>query len=172
MTADPYVQPIPQWVYLQNDDELRAWYEYDNRWKHDIWAQLGGGSDGIDDVLEKANSNENQIAALYGHIAKLESIIEDFHFEVPIFNPDEIWYPNDINSAHTAIHKEELNCTQGPVITMPTSGRVKVNNKDGAVVTVNLSGSQTIFGESTVLIESKGSVIFKYQVDSDEWVFG
>lgn len=59
MTADPYVQPIPQWVYQQNDDELRAWYEYDNRWKHDIWAQLGGGDDILNEAQEFRHLSQN-----------------------------------------------------------------------------------------------------------------
>lgn len=81
------------------------------------------------------------------------------------------WNETSSSSDYTASDYDEINATQGASITMPTSGRVKINNIDGATVTVYMSGSQTIFGESIVLIESQGSVIFKYLPLSDQWVF-
>lgn len=75
------------------------------------------------------------------------------------------------SSNYTANNYDEINATLSAVITLPTSGKVKVNNIDGTVVTVNLSASQTIFGENSVQIQSKGSVIFKHLINSNQWVF-
>ncbi|MBL4753775.1 MAG: hypothetical protein JKY52_09320 [Flavobacteriales bacterium] len=52
--VDPFLYPIPP-EFLK-DPEVRAWFEYDNRWKHDIWLRTGGGDDAV---------AESQIGELY-----------------------------------------------------------------------------------------------------------
>lgn len=81
------------------------------------------------------------------------------------------WRELAIGSTYTAIDYDEINATQSAVITMPLYGRVKVNNIDGSIITVNFIGGQTIFGDSCVQIHSKGSVIFKHLIASNQWVF-
>ncbi|MEE8289575.1 MAG: hypothetical protein V3R25_09200 [Nitrosomonadaceae bacterium] len=44
--VDPYVQRIPR-KFLE-DPELRPWFEYLNRFLHDLWQRSGGGDDAID----------------------------------------------------------------------------------------------------------------------------
>lgn len=71
--ADPYVVRIPKFVFDTNDQELISWYEYDNRWKHDIFQQLGGGSDFISD----SEASFSRILSLSSQIARLDEQISD-----------------------------------------------------------------------------------------------
>jgi len=52
--VDPYVIQPP--LRVSNPDgtltaEFAAWFQYDNRWKHDIWVRTGAGDDAIDGGL-------------------------------------------------------------------------------------------------------------------------
>lgn len=171
MTIDPYVVRIPQVVLNSKDQEWIAWYIYDNRWKHDVWRSLGGGSSTIDSAIFEASGNSDQIGfltaslgAAFQKISDLEAQISD---PIPVVSE---WLTVDVSADYTADDGEEINATLSPTITMPTSGRVKVNNQDGSDVVVNFTG-QTIFGDTQVIIQNYGSVVFKYQPDSDTWGF-
>lgn len=48
--VDPYLYRIPRAFLEHKDKEVRAWFEYDNRWKNDIWLRTGGGVDKIEDI--------------------------------------------------------------------------------------------------------------------------
>lgn len=167
---DPYVIRIPQVVLNSKDQELISWYVYDNRWKHDVWRSLGAGT-AIDSAVFETSGNQDQIdfltaslSAALDRIADLEAQLDDE------LNPVSEWLPVDVSSDYTADDWQEINATGSPVITMPASGRVKINNLDGSYVVADF-GTQTIFGENLVVIESEGSVIFKYLPESDVWVF-
>lgn len=84
---------------------------------------------------------------------------------------EQDWRETSISGNYTAVDYDEINATQSAVITMPLLGKVKVNNIDGSVIAVNFIGGQTIFGENSVLIQSKGSVVFKHLTKSNQWVF-
>lgn len=167
---DPYVIRIPQVVFDSKDQELISWYVYDNRWKHDVWRSLGAGTS-IDSAVFESSGNQDQIdfltaslAAALDRIADLEAQLDDDLHQV------SEWLTVDVSAAYAADDGEEINATLSPIITMPTSGRVKINNVDGSDVVVNFTG-QTIFGDTQVIIQNYGSVVFKYQPDSDTWVF-
>lgn len=53
--VDPYVIKIPQ-AFL-SDPEVARWFEYDNRWKHDMWIRSGGGSDAVEEGESVFNTN-------------------------------------------------------------------------------------------------------------------
>lgn len=48
MRVDPFVAPIPK--KIQEDPELRPFFEYFIRWAHDIWLRTGGGVDVVEDT--------------------------------------------------------------------------------------------------------------------------
>jgi len=50
MSVDPNSQVIPQAVIRSGDRELIDWYEFDARWKHDMWQQLVGPQSETDPV--------------------------------------------------------------------------------------------------------------------------
>lgn len=170
MSIDPYLVRIPRSIINSLDQELIEWYIYDNQWKHAVWRNLGGGSNNIAEAINEASSNQDQIDFLVTQLSDALSRIEDLESQIEEQNIaiDE-WISVDASSAYTADDGQEINASLGAVITMPTSGKVKVNNVDGSLITVNFS--QNIFGDTQVIISNYGSVVFKYLPDSDEWVF-
>lgn len=54
--VDPFVIPIP--TSLNQDPETRKYFEYFNRWAHDMWIRSGGGTD----TLANASSETNRKA--------------------------------------------------------------------------------------------------------------
>lgn len=65
--VDPFIQPIPA-KFLQ-DPEIRAWFEYDNRWKHDMWQRTGGGVDLIEGNDQDLTELEEDVAENTANIA-------------------------------------------------------------------------------------------------------
>ncbi len=76
--TDPYVVPIPERITDKDgrpSDEFRAWLVYDNRFKHDLFQQLG---------LEDNTTVERQdlqvlqsLSQLNGGLAKVKSQIAE-----------------------------------------------------------------------------------------------
>lgn len=71
--ADPYVVQIPE-VLVNRDGTLtaqaKAWFEYDNRWKHDLWQQAGGGIDLFADFEVRINENYQKAIIAYAQAVK------------------------------------------------------------------------------------------------------
>lgn len=152
--------------------------EQNNLWKQlflildQIYLRTGGTTDDTTSLSEKIESNENQIAWLVGVLNEaIDKANQALDNDLPVIQTVRDFDQVNVSSAYAAVDNQEVNATLSSVITLPTSGRIKVNNIDGSHIVVNLSGSQTIFGDTSVVIQSKGSVIFKYLVESDQWVF-
>lgn len=162
----PKIRPINEYTKAQNNH----WSQVE-RTLQQIYERLGGSVDSVTGVEDLIVANESQINVVQALVSSLLERIQDLENDVPLPTPVKQYYEVDVTGTHTAADCEEINATQGAVITLPASGEVKVNALDESGVLVNLSGAQTIFGESSVIIESKGSVLFKYLPETDQWVF-
>lgn len=72
--VDPFVAPIPR--KFLNDPELRPFFEYLNRFLHDLFIRSGGGDDEIEVIMEVAAA-EADIPRLSARIKTLEKRIID-----------------------------------------------------------------------------------------------
>lgn len=74
--ADPYVVRLPEKITNQDGSpslEFLAWLNYDNRWKHDVFQQLGGGVDLVSD----GDSAFGRLLSLEAQVTSILDIIED-----------------------------------------------------------------------------------------------
>jgi hypothetical protein len=67
INVDPFVIPIPK--ALSKDLETRKYFEYLNRWAHDMWARSGGGTDTIS--IATSESNRKADTLLYSVLDKV-----------------------------------------------------------------------------------------------------
>lgn len=74
--VDPYIVKIPQ--AFAKDPELQAWYTYTNRFLHDLWRGLTGGT-GDTEVVETAPYQTllSQVNNINGELAKLKENLGD-----------------------------------------------------------------------------------------------
>lgn len=54
--VDPFLQPIPQ--KFASEKELRNYFEYLNRFLHDIWVRTGAGNDAVDRLSEGSTKQD------------------------------------------------------------------------------------------------------------------
>jgi len=72
--VDPFTAPIPP--KFLNDPELRPFFEYLNRFLHDLFVRTGGGDDAIENI-EESSVTEVQTSTLLATNRRLEKRIED-----------------------------------------------------------------------------------------------
>lgn len=170
-TADPYVQPIPQSILRSGDDEMRAWFEYDNRWKHDIWQKLGGGGDSVEDSADVAAANEIQISQIQGLIAFLQQRIQDLENDVPLPTPVKQYSFVSISSSYTTAGNEYIRVTAAATITLnSTPGHMEeVFVQPTSNVVVTISGS--INGDTELVMNHAYDLAhLVYHADIGEWI--
>jgi hypothetical protein len=176
-TADPYIVPIPERITDQNGQPSREfldWLIYDNRWKHDIWQQLGGGTNIVVDGTEEASANEDQINYLKGYISNLEDKIEDLEAGTPNPNIPIEFNTKTVTASYSAAPHDFINAKSGALITLPkyppTNSVIIIRNGDGSTITINPNG-KTLNGETSVISTDLGTaLVLHYFIDSDEWL--
>lgn len=72
--VDPFVAPIPR--KFLNDPELRPFFEYLNRFLHDLFIRTGGGDDSIESI-EEATAAEADTSRLFATIGRLNKRVHD-----------------------------------------------------------------------------------------------
>lgn len=72
--VDPFVAPIPR--KFLNDPELRPFFEYLNRFLHDLFIRTGGGDDLIE-ATQEATAAEADTSRLFATIRRLERRVQD-----------------------------------------------------------------------------------------------
>lgn len=76
--VDPFLIPIPRKIL--EDRESRVYFEYLNRFLHDLWTRTGGGNDDV---------AESQIGELYEpgiQVSNADELIEELEADFSIFN--------------------------------------------------------------------------------------
>ncbi len=175
-TVDPYVVRIPQTVMDSGDRELIGWYEYDNRWKHDLWKLVTGGTGGDETGgIEESSANENQISYNFGLIQQLLQRVEDLENDIQPqldFTRNFNNITKDVN--YTAVDWDFVNVKAGSEITLPSSPEensvIIIRNGDGTAIKINPNG-RTINGETSAKIVREGTALFiHYFIDTNEWL--
>tara|TARA_R110000851_G_scaffold228174_3_gene380956 strand:- start:898 stop:1188 length:291 start_codon:yes stop_codon:yes gene_type:complete len=92
--VDPFVMPIPR--SLLNDPESRAYFEYLNRWAHDIWIRTGGGTDTISAVASASNRKADTL--LYAVLDKV-SLGDDLTTDTTSFTTDNTNFTTDMTES-------------------------------------------------------------------------
>lgn len=145
--VDPFLIPVPKHFLINKED--RAYFEYLNRFLHDLWVRTGGGNDAVDD---------SQISEVFGGPAVS---IKDLEIIALVSGSTNIISTGDqfIVCNNTAAGTITLNLT-------PEDGEdVFVARKNGSI-TVN----GKINGNTAFKINGKRSSIhFKYTIIADEW---
>ena len=145
--VDPFLIPTPK--SLTQDKETRIYFEYLNRFLHDLWIRTGGGSDTVGDnqLSEVFSNNESEVKKL--------DIIELAAASTSITTTgDELVVCNN-----TAIGAVTLN-------PKPKDGEDCVVARRDAKITVN----GPINGGSVFTINGRySSMHFKYSIAAGEW---
>jgi len=165
--VDPFLYPIPD-GFLK-DPEVRAWYEYDNRWKHDIWLRTGGGDDAI---------AESQIGELYepgiqtsnvDELAEELEVSQEMAVQAPV---SEVLEVITANANFTTTGNQILICTNTAAITItlnanPDDGEqvhIKRQNAGGVKVVGAIDGATT----KTIGVRYSSPHLI-YTIDANEW---
>jgi hypothetical protein len=69
-TVDPFLQPMPEAFYsvfpAQDQGAIKARFEYEDRWRHDMWIRTGGGTDKIEQSLALNVQSSNDLRLRLG----------------------------------------------------------------------------------------------------------
>lgn len=147
-SVDPYIVRIPE-KFVNPDGtptpELLGWFNYDNRWKHDLWKAFTDGTGQGVSGIPNADANENQIRMIMGAISKV--------FKRP--------YRHTVSSSYTTIGDEEIKATAACVITLGAPGKVEVIHSASNGVFVDVTD-----GTGTIrLFLNQSRLKFKYSVE-------
>lgn len=177
-TVDPYVVRSPE-VLTNKDgtpsDQMRAWLDYDNRWKHDLWQLITGGTgDDTTGGTDEASANENQIALLQGLLSAALERIHNLEAETPIFDQPKEFRAITKSNNYTAVDRDFINAKRGATITLPSnpaeSATIIVRNGDGSIIKLR-GNNKHINGSSNGKIYKKGTaLVLQYFIDSNEWL--
>ena len=66
--VDPFVIPIPR--SLNQDPETRRYFEYLNRWAHDMWVRSGAATDAVSVIGSESNRKADTL--LYSVLDKVQ----------------------------------------------------------------------------------------------------
>jgi hypothetical protein len=176
-TVDPYVVRLPEVMVNQDgspSEQMRAWLEYDNRWKHDLWQLVTGGS-GEDRTagIDIASANENTISVILGLLDSYLEKTQDLESEVPIY-PQALDFRAISKSAnYTALDYDFVSASSASTITLPQNpvenSVVIVRNADGTLIGIGGNG-KNINGSASITVGLKGnSLLMQYFLESDEW---
>lgn len=155
--VDPFLIPIPKKIL--EDKELRDFFEYQNRFLHDLWFRTGGGTDLI---------AESQIGELYEpgiQTSNAEEIIEELDADAELFATtyndnqeriEDLELDAELFAAH-ALDNAELEIVVVTADYTTTGNQViVVNSTNPVVITANESPGYAEFFH--VIRYSTGSV--------------
>lgn len=175
--VDPYVVRFPnKWTDTQGNltFEARAWLDYDNKWKQQIWDRTGGGSDDVEGSIQEGIANNNQIAGLLGLIDALQERVASLESNIePVFLGKE-FRAVTITQNYTAIDHDLCNVKLGKTVKLESepveNAIIKVRNGDGSRIKIDGNG-KTINGLNFFESSVCGSLYeIQYFIDTDEWV--
>lgn len=175
--VDPYVANIPKKILMDPDREYLGYFEYLNRFLHDLWIRSGGGTDSVEDAIDEGIANNNQIAYLTGYIKKLEDRIDDLEAVNPPKIIADAFADVEVSSNYTANDWEDIDATGAVTIKFPANPSVNseviIGNGDGKrkIIDGNGRNIKRISLSSTLVTVRKGTRLhFRYKIDKNIWV--
>jgi hypothetical protein len=194
---DPYIVSPPR--AFSSDPELAAWYNYTNRFLHDLWVGVTGGTGDTTVVISDISiSNQNQITGISASVSSMHERIEDLEgadnslmllsrvskLEADIKDLERRDNASTENSkefnGYTVTQNQTLrdfdfvNVKNRSTVTLPQypvkNSVIIIRNGDGSTVGINANG-KTLNDETTGKLYRKGTTItIQYFIDSNEWV--
>lgn len=76
--VDPFVYPATPSA-IKSDRELDAYFQYLEKFLHDLWLRTGGGDDSIVEIESEASTTRSKVVAL---VADLGSQLDDLRAEI------------------------------------------------------------------------------------------
>ena len=171
---DPYIVQIPQ--VFAKDPEARRWYEYTNRFLHDMWQCVTSGT-GVPTVpnSDLSNSNLYSINFLMARVHELKSKLEDLERQQEIKADKNKAFNSVTITQNTTLNDFDFaNVSNGATVTLPQypckNSVIIIRNDDGSTIKINANG-KTLNGETTGKIYRKNTALtIQYFIDSDKWV--
>ena len=176
--VDPFIIPIPR--SLLSNPETRHYFEYLNRFLHDLWLRTGGGDDSIasSDVEETypwsfSEAPESNVQSLFQIQPEQPSNVQNL-FQNNIDTSLGKLNAITVSTAYTAQANDFINAKGGATITFPRypddSEIIVIRNGDGTQIRLDGNG-KSLNGQSTGILNRQGTAIeFYYFIDSDEWL--
>lgn len=179
--VDPFIYPLPR--KIQDDPELRGFFEYFVKWAHQIWKRTGGGDDLISDtgtresypwILDDQKIDEPR--SLYPSFGsdnqKKDSL--DSIYPQQTFDVKEITAKTISNQIYTAVDNMFIKSKLGSTIKMPATPSfdcvIYAHNGDGTLMTIDGNGKK-INGKDKIAISQKGNgVQVYYFIEDDEYI--
>jgi len=145
--VDPFLIPVPK--SLLQDKETRNYFEYMNRFLHDLWQRTGGGTDTVDDnqLSEAFNSSTAEIKKVdIIELAAADTVITTTGDQLVVCNNTA---PGTVTL--NAKPKDSEDC-----IVSRRDGQVTVNGSINGKASINISGKYS-------------TMHFKYSIAAGEW---
>lgn len=177
-SVDPYIFPIPEHFLNHPDQEVRDWFRYDNRFKHDLWLRTGGPTDAIEGGADTAISVDTQSAQIRAQVSSLIDRVEQLEAnrEISITPPVNIKDFNQIlvTAVYTAHDKDFISVQTSETVYLPlypdANAVIIASNGHSSSITIDGNG-RTINGTDQVRSSEKyTTIIFYYFQPSDEWL--
>jgi hypothetical protein len=92
--VDPFVIPIPS--SLTKDPETRKYFEYLNRWAHDMWVRSGAGTDAVSIIGSESNRKADTL--LYSVLDKV-SLGDNLSVDTTGFTADNTNFTVDMTES-------------------------------------------------------------------------
>jgi hypothetical protein len=92
--VDPFLIPIPD--VFNKDPEIRKYFEYLNRFNHDMWVRSGGGVDAVSFI--SSDNNRKADTLLYSVLDKV-SLGDDLTADDTSLTADNINFTTDMTES-------------------------------------------------------------------------
>lgn len=163
--VDPFVHPIPR--PLQQDPAVRNYFEYMNRFLHDLWVRTGGGDDAITNISVREAYPWDYSDTESASSAVIQGLYSALMPEVRQFSAVTA------TSDYTALAYDFVNAKNRIEVKFPQypgeNDVVIIRNGDGTRIKLSGNG-KNINGQSSGEINLEGtSLTFQYFIDTDEW---
>ena len=175
--VDPFVYPIPKEFLL--GEEQRAYFEYLNRFLHDMWVRTGSGDDAIEMISVQETypwsfdeAPESNVNSLFTPEATPESNVASL-FQNNIDTNHGKLNAISVSTAYTAQPDDFINATEKAEISFPEfpckGDVIVVRNGDGSAIKLSGNGRK-INGSLTGTLRRESTAIeFYYFIDTNEW---
>lgn len=177
--VDPFIHPIPK--SLLNNPETRSYFEYLNRWAHDMWRRTGGSEDLIDaggtrETYPWAEDfTEDSRDSFYSSLTANAEIDQEISYNFPIEEVKQLITKTIDNEVYTAVDNMFINATNNSTLILPKNPceNSQVDfTKDGTKLTLKGNGKK-VNGTTQDIIFKKERLgrQIRYFIDVDEWFF-
>lgn len=161
--VDPRLQQIPK--ELQQDFNVRVYFEELERFLHDLWARTGGGTD----IVESAAIEEKYPWPT----AQLASEAKEFQYPLILSNAEQVFNAVTVTGSYTAMPYDFINAKSNAQITFPAypeeNSVIIIRNGDGSKITLSGNGRNINGSAAGVLRRESTSIEFYYFIESNEW---